>query len=125
MVPPNKIRFRKAISPQISGLLALVFTTTLLSGCKLERFRHEKYVCQNSSLNIAEIVVRNASKGSTVKIFGYDGERTGIIESISSQLIFIKTENGQLKLDRKTGALSVQVRNRYTRTQCEPSVFTL
>ena len=98
---------------------------TSLSGCQLERFRHEKYSCQNSNLDIAEIVIRNAKKGKEVKIFGYDGERTGIIENISSQLAIIRTEDGTLKLNRKTGALSIQRRNRYTRTSCKLSVFTL
>ena len=96
-----------------------------LSGCMLERFRHEKYTCQNSNLNIAEIVIRSAKKGKEVKIFGYDGDRVGTIEEISSQLAVIRTSEGTLKLNRKTGSLSVQVRNRYTRTNCKLSVFTL
>ncbi len=96
-----------------------------LSGCMLERFRHEKYTCQNSNLNIAEIVIRNAKKGKQVKIFGYDGDRVGTIEEISSQTAVIRTPEGTLKLNRKTGSLSVQVRNRYTRTNCKLSVFTL
>jgi hypothetical protein len=91
----------------------------------LERFRHEKYTCQNSNLNIAEIVIRSAKKGKEVKIFGYNGDRVGTIEEISSQLAVIRTPEGTLKLNRKTGSLSVQVRNRYTRTNCKLSVFTL
>ena len=106
------------------GVMAGIILTSL-SGCQLERFRHEKYSCQNSNLDIAEIVIRNAKKGKVVKIFGYDGERTGIIENISSQLAIIRTEDGTLKLNRKTGALSIQRRNRYTRTSCKLSVFTL
>ena len=106
------------------GVMAGIILTSL-SSCQLERFRHEKYSCQNSNLDIAEIVIRNAKKGKEVKIFGYDGERTGIIENISSQLAIIRTEDGTLKLNRKTGALSIQRRNRYTRTSCKLSVFTL
>ena len=106
------------------GVMAGIILTSL-SGCQLERFRHEKYSCQNSNLDIAEIVIRNAKKGKEVKISGYGGERTGIIENISSQLAIIRTEDGTLKLNRKTGALSIQRRNRYTRTSCKLSVFTL
>ena len=112
-------------------LLAVIMATMLggvlvsLSGCMLERLRHEKYTCQNSNLNIAEIVIRSAKKGKEVKIFGYDGYRVGTIEEISSQLVVIRTPEGTLKLNRKTGSLSVQVRNRYTRTNCKLSVFTL
>ena len=106
------------------GVMAGIVLTSL-SGCQLERFRHEKYSCQNSNLDIAEIIIRNAKKGKEVKIFGYDGERTGIIENISSQLAIIRTEDGTLRLNRKTGALSIQRKNRYTRTSCKLSVFTL
>jgi hypothetical protein len=106
------------------GVMAGIILTSL-SGCQLERFRHEKYSCQNSNLDIAEIIIRNAKKGKEVKIFGYDGERTGIIENISSQLAIIRTEDGTLRLNRKTGALSIKRRNRYTRTNCKLSVFTL
>ena len=73
------------------SLLGAVILTSV-SGCQLERFRHEKYSCQNSQLNIAEIIIRSAKKGKEVKIFGYDGERTGIIEEISSQIALIRTE---------------------------------
>ena len=106
------------------GVMAGIILTSL-SGCQLERFRHEKYSCQNSNLDIAEIVIRSAKKGKEVKIFGYDSERTGVIEKISSQLAIIRTEDGTLKLNRKTGALSIQLKNRYTRTSCKLSVFTL
>ena len=108
----------------LSGLLGAVLLTCL-SACQLERFRHEKYSCQNSQLNIAEIIIRSAKKGKEVKIFGYDGERTGIIEEISSQIALIRTNDGTLKLNRKTGALSVQLQNRYSRANCKVSVFTL
>ena len=111
-------------STLLLGVMAGIILTSL-SGCQLERFRHEKYSCQNSNLDIAEIVIRSAKKGKEVKIFGYDSERTGVIESISSQLAIIRTEDGTLKLNRKTGALSIQRRNRYTRTSCKLSVFTL
>ncbi|MGB2464923.1 MAG: hypothetical protein ACPICC_08405 [Candidatus Puniceispirillaceae bacterium] len=106
-------------------LILGVIILTSITGCQLERFRHEKYSCQNSNLDISEIVIRNAKKGKEVKIFGYDGERTGIIENISSQIAIIQTEDGSLKLNRKTGALSIQRKNRYTRISCKLSVFTL
>ena len=106
------------------GLLGTVILTSL-SACQLERFRHEKYSCQNSQLNIAEIIIRSAKKGKEVKIFGYDGDRTGIIEEISSQIALIRTSDGTLKLNRKTGALSVQLQNRYSHATCKVSVFTL
>ena len=130
MMPLNRKNksFRQSGSSKHSTLLLGVMAgiiLTGLSGCQLERFRHEKYSCQNSNLDIAEIVIRSAKKGKEVKIFGYDSERTGVIESISSQLAIIQTEDGTLKLNRKTGALSIQRRNRYTRISCKLSVFTL
>lgn len=130
MIPlHHKIKLARHSSLQkrshlLLGVIAGIILTSL-SGCQLERFRHEKYSCQNSNLDIAEIVIRNAKKGKEVKIFGYNGERTGVIESISSQLAIIRTDDGTLKLNRKTGALSIQRHNRYTRTSCKLSVFTL
>ena len=119
----------KCFSQNWSGkrlhLILGIIILTSLSGCQLERFRHEKYSCQNSNLDISEIVIRDAKKGKEVKIFGYDGERTGIIKNISSQIAIIQTEDGSLKLNRKTGALSIQRKNRYTRISCKLSVFTL
>ena len=111
---------------RIAKITVAICLCLSLSACiDFERFRHEKYSCQNSNLDIAKIVIRSAKKGKEVKIFGYDSERTGVIESISSQLAIIRTEDGTLKLNRKTGALSIQRRNRYTRTSCKLSVFTL
>ncbi len=109
MIPlHHKIKLARHSSLQkrshlLLGVIAGIILTSL-SGCQLERFRHEKYSCQNSNLDIAEIVIRNAKKGKEVKIFGDDGT---------------------LKLNRKTGALSIPRRNRYTRTSCKLSVFTL
>ena len=126
-VTRNKLAKKAACDLQhkiLSGLLGAVILTSL-AACKLERFRHEKYSCQSSQLNIAEIIIRNAKKGKEVKIFGYDGERVGIIEEISSQIALIRTRDGTLKLNRKTGALSVQLQNRYSRANCKGSVFTL
>ena len=120
----NKSSRQNWLGKRLYLLLAVIILTSL-SSCHLERFRHEKYSCQNSNLDIAEIVIRSAKKGKEVKIFGYDGERTGIIENISSQLAIIQTEDGSLKLNRKTGALSIQYKNRYTRISCKLSVFTL
>ena len=71
------------------GVMAGIILTSL-SGCQLERFRHEKYSCQNSNLDIAEIVIRNAKKGKEVKIFGIFFCITSIITPY--HLIYVYTE---------------------------------
>ena len=97
-----------------------------LSACiNFERFRHEKYTCSSYSLDIAEIIIRNAKVGETVAIFGFERNRDGLIISISDDTAVI--ESGQLKLfvDRIKGSVSALRGNRYQNLKCTQTVFTL
>ena len=97
----------------------------LLSGCNLERFRHEKYSCNHSGLDIFDIIVRHAKEGSVVRITGSSGEREAIITSVNSKLIVIEGGGVSLEIYRKTGRITAQKRNKYYSLQCNASVFTL
>ena len=97
-----------------------------LSACiNFERFRHEKYTCSSYSLDIAEIVIRNAKAGETVTIFGFERNRDGLIISISDTTAIIET--GQLKLfvDRIKGSVSALSGNLYRNLKCTQTIFTL
>jgi hypothetical protein len=97
-----------------------------LSACiNFERFRHEKYTCSSYSLDIAEIIIRNAKAGKTVTISGFERNRDGLIISISDDTAVIET--GQLKLfvDRIKGSVSALRGNRYQNLKCKQSIFTL
>ena len=108
---------------KVGGIICLCFS---LSGCiDFERFRHEKYTCSSYSLDISEIIIRNAKAGETVTIFGFERNRDGLIVSISNDTAIIET--GQLKLfvDRIKGSVSALRGNRYRNLKCTQTIFTL
>ena len=107
------------------ALLLLGFSLTLLGGCNLERFRHEKYSCNNQRLDIYDIIVRHAKKGSTAKIIGSLGEYDATITSVNSKSMMIEGGGISLQIDRRTGRTTAQKRNKYYSMECEVSVFTL
>ena len=97
-----------------------------LSACiDFERFRHEKYTCSSYSLDIAEIIIRNAKAGKPVTISGFKRNRDGLIISISDDIAVIET--GQLKLfiDRIKGSVSALRGNHYRNLKCRQTIFTL
>ena len=107
----------------VAGIICLCFS---LSACiNFERFRHEKYTCSSYSLDIAEIIIRNAKAGELVTISGFKRNRDGLIISISDDTAVIGT--GQLKLfvDRVKGSVSALRGNRYRNLKCTQTIFTL
>ena len=107
------------------ALLLLSFSLVLLGSCNLERFRHEKYSCNNQRLDVYDIIIRHAKKGSTAKIIGSIGEYDGTITSVNSKSMTIEGEGISLKIDRRSGRTTAQKRNKYYSMECKVSVFTL
>lgn len=107
-----------------SGLV-LGLGLAALSSCNLERFRHEKYVCNHLRLDIYDIIVRHAKTGSEVKITGSQAERTGVITSASDRLLIIEADGLALQVNRKNGQVTAQKRNKYYSLNCTQTVFTL
>ena len=110
---------------QVTAVLLMGFSLTLFNGCNLERFRHEKYSCNNSRFNIYDIIVRHAKQGGTAQITSSSGERKATITSIDSNFMMIDGSGITLQIDRKTGRVTMQKRNKYYSMQCKLSVFTL
>ena len=108
-----------------NALLILSFSVALMGGCNLERFRHEKYSCNNQRLDIYDIVVRHAKKGSTAKIIGSIGEYNGTITSVNSKSMMIEGGGISLQIDRRSGRTTAQKKNKYYSMECKVSVFTL
>ena len=108
-----------------NALLILSFSVTLLGGCNLERFRHEKYSCNNQRLDIYDIIVRHAKKGSTAKIIGSIDEYDATITSVNSKSMMIEGGEISLQIDRNSGRTTAQKRNKYYSMECKVSVFTL
>ncbi|MBL81570.1 MAG: hypothetical protein CMM80_03340 [Rhodospirillaceae bacterium] len=106
-------------------MLLIGFSLTFFSGCNLERFRHEKYSCNNSRLEVNDIIVRHAKKGGTARITSSSGEREATITSVDSNFLMIEDSGISLQIDRKTGQVAAQKRNKYFSMNCKLSVFTL
>ena len=110
---------------QVKTLLLLSFSLALLGGCNLERFRHEKYSCNNQRLDIYDIIVRHAKKGSSAKIIGSMNEYDATITSVNSKSMMIEGGGISFQVDRRTGRTIAQKRNKYYSMECKVSVFTL
>ena len=107
------------------ALLLFGFSLALLSSCNLERFRHEKYSCNNQRLDIYDIIVRHAKKGSTAKIISSMSEYDATITSVNSKSMMIEGGGISFQVDRRTGRTIAQKRNKYYSMECKVSVFTL
>ena len=108
----------------VTGLMLGLCLITL-SSCNLERFRHEKYACNHPRLDIYDIIVRHAKTGSEVKITGSTSERTAVITSATDRLLIIEGDGLALQINRKSGQVTAQKRNKYYSLNCTQSVFTL
>lgn len=116
---------RKPKQPILATALVLSLGLAALSSCNLERFRHEKYACNHPRLDIYDIIVRHAKAGSEVKITGSKSDRTAIITSASDRLLIVETDDLALQINRKSGQVTAQKRNKYYSLTCSQSVFTL
>ena len=116
---------QKQRNKHANALLLPGFSVALLGGCNLERFRHEKYSCNNQRLDIYDIIVRHAKKGSTAKIIGSIGEYDATITSVNSKSMMIEGGGISLQIDRRSGRTTAQKRNKYYSMECKVSVFTL
>ena len=116
---------RKVNPPFLATGLVLCLVLTALSSCNLERFRHEKYACNHPRLDIYDIIVRHAKTGSEVKITGAASDRTAVITSASDRLLIVEADDLALQINRKSGQVTAQKRNKYYSLNCTQSVFTL
>ena len=96
-----------------------------LSACPTERFRHEKYKCDSSSFDIAEIILNNTDVGDDATIVGYGSDKK--VEILSSSRTSIGMTSGDVKImiARETGKVTVKRGNRYAVLSCLKSVFTM
>ena len=96
-----------------------------LTACPTERFRHEKYGCNNTAFGIAEIIVNDTSVGDMVKIIGYGREQEAKILSSSKTFITTQMDDTSIKIERNTGKVQVQRGNHFGVITCSKSVFTM
>ena len=103
----------------------LLLCSISLWACPTERFRHEKYKCNGSSFDIAEIILNNTGVGDDATIVSYGSEKK--VEILSSSRTSIGMTSGDVKIAiaRETGKVTVKRGNRYAVLSCSKSVFTM
>jgi len=102
----------------------LLFAICLCS-CLPERFRHEKYDCSGSLQIINTIIINKARPGNYAKIVGPTGETKANITQIDKQTAWLTYKNVQMKINRKTGAITMVQGTKYIKVRCEKTVFTM
>ena len=119
------MRQRQRYKHNIFVIALLGFSLIILGSCNLERFRHEKYICNYPKLDIYEIIVRHAKKGGIVKIIGSTVEQDAVITSVNKKLMLIQWDEISLRVEREEGQITAHKRNKYYRFRCRLDVFTL
>ena len=102
----------------------LLFAICLCS-CMPERFRHEKYDCSGSLQIINTIIINRAKPGNYAKIVNPTGETKANITKIDKQTAWLTYENVQMKINRKTGTITMFQGTKYIKVRCEKTVFTM
>ena len=110
---------------RLTQLSFLVLCGFGLTACPTERFRHEKYECNSSAFDIAEIIVNDTGVGDMMKIIGFGREQEVKILSSSKSLITAKMHDTSITIDRDTGTVRVKRGSHYSVLTCFKSVFTM
>ena len=110
---------------RVTQMALLLLCGISLSACPTERFRHETYKCNNSSFDIAELILNNIDVGDEATIVGYGGEKKVEIQSSSRTSIGMTSGDVKIMIARETGKVTVKRGNRYAVLSCTKSVFTM
>jgi uncharacterized protein with ParB-like and HNH nuclease domain len=108
----------------ITATTLLLFTLCLCS-CLPERFRHEKYDCSGSQQNINTIVINKAKTGNYAKIVSPASETKANITQIDEQTAWLTHKNIQMKINRKTGTVTMVQGTNYIKLVCKKTVFKM
>ena len=102
----------------------LLFVICLCS-CLPERFRHEKYDCSSSLQTINTIIINKAKPGNYAKIVSPTSETKANIIQIDEQTAWLTYKNVQMKINRKTGSVTMIQGTKYIKVSCKKTVFTM
>ena len=112
-------------APQgITATTLLLFAISLCS-CLTERFRHEKYDCSGSPQNISTIIINKAKTGNYAKIVSPASETKANITQIDEQTAWLTHKNTQMKINRKTGTVTMVQGTKYIKLVCKKTVFKM
>ena len=109
----------------LTAALLLGFSLALLSGCNLERFRHEKYDCSSSLQKFNTIVINKATTGNYAKIVSPASEKKANIIQIDEQTAWLTHKNMRMKINRKTGTVTMIQGTNYIKLVCKKTVFKM
>ena len=118
------IRRGKQDSRKIKAATHLLFIISLCS-CFPERFRHEKYDCSGSLQNINTVIINKAKTGNYAKIVSPASETKANITQIDKQTAWLTHENMQMKINRKTGTVTMVQGTKYIKLVCKKTVFKM
>ena len=104
---------------------SLLLFATCLCSCLPERFRHEKYDCSGSLQIINTIIINKAKPGNYAKIVSSTSETKANITQIDEQTAWLTYKNMQMKINRKTGTMTMVEGTRYIKVGCKKTVFTM
>jgi hypothetical protein len=96
-----------------------------LCSCLPERFRHEKYDCSQSLHNVNTIILNKVKTGDYAKIVSPKGETKATITQINDQTAWLAYKDIQMKVNRKTGTITMFDGTRYRKVVCKKTVFTM
>ena len=104
---------------------SLLLFAICLGSCLPERFRHEKYDCSGSLQAINTIIINKAKPGNYAKIVSSTSETEANITQIDEQTAWLTYKNMQMKINRKTGTMTLVQGTRYIKVGCKKTVFTM
>ena len=108
----------------LKAAIQLLFLICLCS-CLPERFRHEKYDCSGSLQTISTIIINKAKPGKYAKIVSPTKETEANITQIDEQEAWLEYRQVQMKINRKTGAVTMVQGTKYIKVGCKKTVFTM
>ena len=104
---------------------SLLLFATCLCSCLPERFRHEKYDCSGSLQKFNTIVINKAKPGNYAKIVSPASETKANIIQIDEQTAWLTHKNMQMKINRKTGTVTMVQGTNYIKLVCKKTVFKM
>ena len=104
---------------------ALLLFAICLCSCFPERFRHEKYDCSGSLQKFDTIVINKAKTGNYAKIVSPASETKANIIQIDERTAWLTHKNMQMKINRKTGTVTMVQGTNYMKLVCKKTVFKM
>ena len=126
-ITKSKRHFTQRNKQALKSIRALthLFCVIILCSCLPERFRHEKYDCSGFIKNIDTIIINKAKIGRNAKIISPKSEAAANITHIDEQTAWLTYKKLQIKINRKTGTITMIQGTNYNKLRCKKTVFKM